>query len=355
MSDALQRISSLASSLTQAELRVLLELAVRVEASGAMETTASSRDLAQATGLARASVQGGIDSLNARRLLQSDAGSPTQPAVHRLVCFHTEIDRSGLASRPEVAQPLSHPGLATEPQVALPLSHGGLITGPGVAQPVSHSGPMVEPGVAEQVGHPGLVSEPPRNEKSVTYAERIKERASVRTDSIDFDFDKTIDRLQKAKKGDFEESIFEVARMKIASHHAKYAREANRLPGLPDDAITAQFLTVAEWPRLEVLLSDLAAERKEAGYSYGWYVTVALQRIHGLSPARLREMRARLKSSTNPKTNVAAAPRSTPFRGNDAFRRKPSGREQATGFEQRADTEQLKRQIRAVAAARSMR
>src|SRR6185312_15079487 len=157
MSDALQRISSLASSLTQAELRVLLELAVRVEASGAMETTASSRDLAQATGLARASVQGGIDSLNARRLLQSDAGSPTQPAVHRLVCFHTEIDRSGLASRPEVAQPLSH---------------GGLTTGPGVAQPVSHSGPMVEPGVAEQVGHPGLVSEPPRNEKSVTYAER---------------------------------------------------------------------------------------------------------------------------------------------------------------------------------------
>src|SRR6185437_14250586 len=102
--------------------------------------------------------------------------------------------------------------------------------------------------------------------------------------------------------------------------------EANRLPGLPDDAITAQFLTVAEWPRLEVLLSDLAAERKETGYSYGWYVTVALQRIHGLSPARLREMRARLKSSTNPKTNVAAAPRSTPFRGNDAFRRKPSGR-----------------------------
>jgi hypothetical protein len=175
------------------------------------------------------------------------------------------------------------------------------------------------------------------------------------TDSIDFDFDKTVDRLQKAKKGDFNESIFEAARMKIASHHAKYAREANRLPGLPDDAITAQFLAVAEWPRLEDLLYDLAAERKEAGYSYGWYVTVALQRIHGLSPARVREMRARLKAPTKAKTNLAVAPRPTPFRSSDAFRRKPSGREQSTGLEQRADTDQLKQQIRAVAAARSMR
>ena len=175
----------------------------------------------------------------------------------------------------------------------------------------------------------------------------------MRTDSIDFDFDKTIDRLQKAKKGDFEESIFEVARMKIASHHAKYARDENRLPTLPDDAITAQFLAIAEWPRLEALLYDLAAERKEAGYSYGWYVTVALQRIHGLSPARVREMRACLKASTKGKTNLAA-PRPTPFRGSDAFSRKPLGREQSTGLDQRADIEQLKQQIRAVAAARSM-
>ena len=142
---------------------------------------------------------------------------------------------------------------------------------------------------------------------------------------------------------------------KPAANHAKYAREENRLPGLPDDAITAQFLAVAEWPRLDALLYDLAAERKEAGYSYGWYVTVALQRIHGLSPARVREMRARLKAPTKARTNVATAPRPTPFRATDAFCRKPSGREQSTGSEQRADTEQLKQQIRVLAAARSMR
>ena len=340
MSCALQRIASLANSLSQAELRVLLELAVRAEASGAREITASSRHLAQSTGLARASVQVAIDSLNARQLIRSNAGSPRQPAAHCLLCLHADKIGRGLATGPEVAQSVSHPGLTTEPGVALQLGHGGLIAEPGVAQPASH---------------PGLVSEPSHDEKSIVYAERIKERASVRADSIDFDFDKTIDRLQKAKKADFDNSIFEVARMKIASHHAKYAREENRLPDLPDDAITAQFLAVAEWPRLEALLDDLAAERKEAGYSYGWYVTVALQRIHGLSPARVREMRTRLKASTRENLNFAAAPRPTPFRDSDAFRRKPLGREQSTGLEQAADIEHLKQQIRAVAAARSMR
>ena len=139
MSCALQRIASLANSLSQAELRVLLELAVRAEASGAREITASSRHLAQSTGLARASVQVAIDSLNARQLIRSNAGSPTQPAAHCLLCLHANKIGSGLTTEPEVAQPVSHPG---------------------------------------------LVSEPPRDEKSVTHAEHIKKRACVRIRSI---------------------------------------------------------------------------------------------------------------------------------------------------------------------------
>ena len=122
----------------------------------------------------------------------------------------------------------------------------------------------------------------------------------------------------------------------------------------PDDAIAAQFLAVAEWPRLEALLCDLAAERKEAGYSYGWYVTVALQRIHGLSPARVREMRARLKTSAKAKPSVAAVPRPRPLQSED-FGRKPLGREQSTTLEQDTDMLELKGQIRAVAVARSIR
>src|SRR6185312_17106440 len=107
----------------------------------------------------------------------------------------------------------------------------------------------------------------------------------MRADSIEKDFDKVIDRLQRAQKGDFDEEIFELARNRIASHHAKFAREANRLSALPDDKITAQFLAIAEWPKLEALLLDLISERNVAGYSYGWYITVALQRIHGIPPS----------------------------------------------------------------------
>ncbi len=51
---------------------------------------------------------------------------------------------------------------------------------------------------------------------------------------------------------------------------------------------------VAAWPTLDAMLFDLASERKEAGHSYGWYVTVALQRIHGISPEQVREIRTRL-------------------------------------------------------------
>src|SRR5690242_21556335 len=120
MCDILQRIASLASSLSHAELRVLLELAVRAETASAIETTASSRHLAQTTGLARASVQVAIDSLNTRKLIRSGGGSPTQSAVHRLLCLYTDSDRHSLDTGLEMAQSQSHRRLTTEPQLAQP-------------------------------------------------------------------------------------------------------------------------------------------------------------------------------------------------------------------------------------------
>jgi hypothetical protein len=72
--------------------------------------------------------------------------------------------------------------------------------------------------------------------------------------------EKTIDRLQKAKRSDFDEAVFELARNQIASHHAKFARKENRQPNWPDGQITAQFLAVAEWPKLEAMLMDLTSE-----------------------------------------------------------------------------------------------
>jgi hypothetical protein len=168
----------------------------------------------------------------------------------------------------------------------------------------------------------------------------------VRAESIEKDFDKVIDRLQRAQKGDFDEEIFELARNRIASHHAKFAREANRLSALPDDKITAQFLAIAEWPKLEALLLDFASERKEAGYSYGWYITVALQRIHGISPSRLQEMREQLQYSRKGAQSVGRAAPQIQAPRKPVVNGRPLSRDPAL------EVEQLKRQLREMAAAR---
>lgn len=57
----------------------------------------------------------------------------------------------------------------------------------------------------------------------------------------------------------------------------------------------AQLLTVAPWPSLQEMLYNLMAERKQPGHSYAWYLTVALQRLHGLSPQAQQQTRAKLK------------------------------------------------------------
>ena len=283
MSAVLKRIASITKGLTKAELHVLIELAARLDAEGGLTAMASSRDLAEQTGLARASVQTAIDSLNRRGFLHSDAGSAIRPAGHRLMFLElVENSISGPTAGPQVAQ---NPG------------QGGLTVRPVVAQISGQGGPEVRPLVAQTLSQGGPNSEPLANKKSNTYEPPYKERARMRADSIEKEFDKIIDRLQTAQKSDFDEEIFELARNRIAGHHAKFARESNRLPTLPDDKIMAQFLAIAEWPKLEALLFDLASERKEAGYSYGWYITVALQRIHGIPPSRLQEMRGQLNHS----------------------------------------------------------
>jgi hypothetical protein len=248
MSVVLKQIAAIAKGLSKAELHVLIELASRAESAGGHDALASSRELAEQTGLARSSVQLAIDLLHRKGLIHSDAGAATRSAMHRLI-FLDAVENAA----------------------------GGLKTGPEVAHISGQGGPAFKP---------------LSNGNSGTCEHEHIENASAPADSIEKnDFDKVIDRLQKSKKSDFDDAIFEEARNLIASHHAKFAREGSQIVGLPDDQITAQFLAIAEWPRLSNLLRDLISERKASGHSYGWYVTVALQRLHGISPDRVRQLR----------------------------------------------------------------
>jgi hypothetical protein len=357
MSAVLQRIAALANGLSKAELHILIELAARAQTPSALETMASSRELAQKTGLARASVQTAIDSLNKKQLIRSYSSRATQPAGHRLLCFepveNPDVDATTI---PEVAQSLGHRGLTAEPLPAQILSQGGPKSEPPEAQNLGQVGLKIEPGVAQELGQSGSIFRPPHNGKSISCEDTLIERANARADSIEKDdFEKTIDRLLKARKDDYDESLFELARNSIGSHHAKFARPENCRPGLPDDGITAQFLAVAEWPKLSDLLSDLAAERKEAGHSYGWYVTVALQRIRGISPNQVRDMRYRLKNFANGKDTPM---KSTPSMSSTKLGQTPCQlppRRLPQDPLSAVDMDHLRQQIRAVAAAKSLR
>jgi len=261
METALERIAAIASTLKEAELRTLLELTHR--AAGDKQATRSSRQLAEATGLSRKNVQLALDSLAERGLIQSDGGSATRAAAYKLSYLEVEV-----------------------------LPGRGVITTPPPPEQVAlfqrHPGAVPTPPLASEERHTGVATTPPPN----------TERAMRARESIEIEFEKAIDRLRRANPAKYDPNELAEARRWIHGYMAKFGDMPDPHP--PDDLLLAQFLAVAEWPRLLGMLQDLMAERRQPKISYGWFVTVALQRIWGITPQRLKEERARLKLVRNP-------------------------------------------------------
>ena len=67
----------------------------------------------------------------------------------------------------------------------------------------------------------------------------------------------------------------------------------------PHDDLVAQFLTLADPRRLLTMLDSLLCDRYTC-YSYGWFVTVGLQRIHGIHFQEVRKARAALRRREAP-------------------------------------------------------
>lgn len=347
MSAVLKHIAAIAKGLSKAELHVLIELAARA---GGHDVVASSRELAEETGLARSSVQLALDSLQKKGIILSDSGTASKPAMHRLLFLDAgEIQSGDPIFRPEEARESGQGGLKSGPVVAQFPGQGGPTARPVVARNPSPSGLKSEPGVAQLSGQGGLISGPLAYEKSNTCEPAHIENASAHAKSIEKNnFDTLIDRIQTSKRADFEDEIFEAARDLIASHHAKFAREGSQLPGKPDDQITAQFLAVADWPRLSRMLHDLLTERQQTSFSWGWYVTVALQRIHGVAPNSLREVRGRLRKG--PPSDFRKLAPVTP--------RRPLAPDScpATGiYQQKTGMGSFEEQVRILAASKSIR
>jgi len=112
----------------------------------------------------------------------------------------------------------------------------------------------------------------------------------------DLDAGGVIDRILLARPKQFSEADIQRARGWMHTYAGKLPHREVPQPHPPDDTMVAQFLAVAPWPRLEALLYDLMAERKECGYNYAWFTSVALQRIHGIKPQALKEAREQLRA-----------------------------------------------------------
>jgi len=120
--------------------------------------------------------------------------------------------------------------------------------------------------------------------------------------------------MHSAKPKDFDEETSAKCRRFLHSYLMKLGTAdalRNGVPHPPDAYIVAKFLSlghgVGGWPRLEALLYELMSERKEVA-SYGWFTTVAMQRIHGINYVVQRAHREKLKlmksfgSESSPRT-----------------------------------------------------
>src|SRR4051794_1396955 len=267
--DALERVAGLAKSLTCAEFRVLFELTLRACREDRHTAKASTRELAHATGLARSNVITALHGLCQRNVIATDQGSTTRAATYRLSFLEVVVLSVPLVPGPVLGPPQKEKNV----QVVLKQDQGGPVLGPLQTDSFVQGGPIAGP--------------PPDFSTAA-----LKEDARARVD-IDGTNVPIIDRLLKAKPKNFDNGLIQHFRDWLHGYMAKLGREPH--PHAPDDLIVSQFLTCGEPHQLGRLLDDLLAEHKEPGHSYAWFVTVALQRIHGISPETVKQRRTELR------------------------------------------------------------
>lgn len=258
-----QALAELAPTLKEAELRILIALSARTDPNHQIRI--STRDLAAYSSTAHSAVRRALGSLEARQLITTrPGGASSQGTPIQLNFLKTRKFGVPLKGTPEPRK-----GTSQKPESVprVPLK----------GTPVPLVGTMQTELFMQGV--------PPEG------TPHIGERAR-----IDFDFDSSsiIDRLLKASPKNQNADDMATVKKWVHGYHAKLGREKDPHP--PDDRILAQLLAVGSADRIVAVIQDLMAERQEPGYKYGWYVTVALQRIHGIRPEALEAKRAELKA-----------------------------------------------------------
>lgn len=255
-----EELARIASTLTEAELRICLQLQAMASAPH-FSVRVSSRRLAVLTGLARSNVVVAIDNLSAKKLLCIREGTATTASAYGLNwCLVRSIQGGPVAGPPPSAE------------VDLQQGHhrSCFETTPG---PVSGPPPT---------GNTGLSSDPASLDSSTS-------------------FDGLIDQVLGARPTHFHTAELDRCRQRIFGFFLKWAEvHGFQPPAAPEPLILAQLLTAARsFDRLDVLLLDLHAERTKPGIlsPYAWLLTVVMQRFHAVTPAELSARRDARKNA----------------------------------------------------------
>lgn len=241
-------------------MRVLTFLTAEAIRTNSLTVQASSRDLAETTKTARRNVVTALDSLATRGLITTRQGSATNAAVYALRFMEVlQIEKRGGAV------------MTPPPRVT------GATTTPGVVSLQHHPSAALTPPPTENKG----LAPPPS-------------RLDITPDSIN-----TLDRVLTAKSA-------EKPRDELA-HFAEVLRTmAPRLGRAyehsPDRETCAQLMEACgdRADALHHLVMEIQRLRTQPGESPMWWVTVALQRFHGIPAKATAARRAEWKLARRP-------------------------------------------------------
>jgi hypothetical protein len=276
-----ERCVALAPSVSGSELKIMLYLG-SIANPLTYTAVSSAEEIAAATRICLRHVKRAIDSLEDRGFVVPGEQTGPLKTIYRLFFLHT-------ASFPtsDKMSPVANPTSDKMSPVANPTSDK---MSP-VANPTSDK---MSP-VAQTL--PGM---------DIAKSRAQEQDSRARVDSIDnYRFDR-VDRVLNAKPENFDPIILRRASDLMHSYSAKLGRYPYANP--PDAMITAQFLAIDDWPRLEALIYELMAERLEPGNKPSWFVTVALNRLYDVPGDVVQNRRAQKRREKGQRPTKSAAP-----------------------------------------------
>jgi hypothetical protein len=289
-------------NLKGAEFKVLATLAGLFATEPDKQGEISGRDLAEAAGIERRNVQLATDSLTAKKLIRTTPGRGPKPPTFHLEFLRTE-KITGVVLTPVAEENAGkihsrvaeiHSWVASKQRQ---YKATGVKTTPAGDLFEQASGVKTTPVEAEGQGDAGTRVDFDLNHDNYSIDAHARENQQTPM--------AIIEQVLAAKPRDWDAGELKEARKWVQGYQCAVGDKFNASPkrnrNPPDDDILAQILTAAgSLANLIGLWHTLNGRREPPGDSYGWYVAVALDLIHGIKPKVQKQVRQQLRIARKP-------------------------------------------------------